>query len=307
MEMIFLIRQFMERHQEQKKDLHMIFIDIEKAYDKIPRNILWWALERKLVPTKYVTLIMDMNTNVVTCVRACNREFDTFSIKIRLHQGSSLSPYIFTLVMDEITKDILGDISWCMLFADDVVLIDESRIGVNQKLELWRQTLESKCFRLSRTKIEYMWCQFSGENSDDGYISLDERVVPMNDTFRYLGSMLQSDEEIDEDVSHRIRAGWVKLRQTSGVLCDKKVPNKLKDKFYRTTIRPAMMYSVECWTIKGQHVHKMSVTEMRMLHWICGHTRKDRIINNDIRDKLGITPIQEKLVQHRLRWFSHIQ
>jgi hypothetical protein len=42
---------------------------------------------------------------------------------------------------------------------------------------LWRQTLESKCFRLSRTKIEYMWCQFSGENSDDGYISLDERVV----------------------------------------------------------------------------------------------------------------------------------
>jgi hypothetical protein len=88
----------------------------------------------------------------------------------------------------------------------------------------------------------------------------------MNDTFRYLGSMLQSDEEIDEDVSHRIRAGWVKWRQKSGVLCDKKVPNKLKDKFYRTTIRPAMMYSAECWTIKGQHVHKMSVTEMRMLH-----------------------------------------
>jgi hypothetical protein len=88
----------------------------------------------------------------------------------------------------------------------------------------------------------------------------------MNDTFRYLGSMLQSDEEIDEDVSHRIRAGWVKWRQTSGVLCDKKVPNKLKDKFYRTTIRPAMMYSAECWTIKGQHVHKISVTEMRMLH-----------------------------------------
>jgi hypothetical protein len=72
----------------------------------------------------------------------------------------------------------------------DVVLIDESRIGVNQKLELWRQTLESKDFRLSRTKIEYMRCQFSGENSDDGDVSLDGRVVPMNDTFRYLGSML---------------------------------------------------------------------------------------------------------------------
>jgi hypothetical protein len=93
-----------------------------------------------------------------------------------------------------------------MLFTDDVVLIDESRIGVNKKLELWRQTLESKGFRLSRTKTEYMRCQFSGENSNDGDVSLDGRVVTMNDTFQYLRSMLQSEREIDEDVSHRIRA-----------------------------------------------------------------------------------------------------
>ena len=61
--------------------------------------------------------------------------------------------------MDEITRDIQGKIPWCMLFADDVVLIDESRIGVDRKLELWRRTLESKGFRLSRTKIEYMKCE----------------------------------------------------------------------------------------------------------------------------------------------------
>jgi hypothetical protein len=50
-------------------------------------------------------------------------------------------------------------------------------------------------------------CQFSGENSDDEDVSLDRRVVPINDTFRYLKSMLQSDREIDEDVNHKIRAG----------------------------------------------------------------------------------------------------
>jgi hypothetical protein len=104
-----------------------------------------------------------------------------------------------------------------------------------------------------------------------------------------------------------IRDGWVKWRQASGVLCDKKVLNKLKGKFYRTVIRPAMLYGTECWVIKGQHIQKMSVAEMRMLRWIFGHTRKDRIRNDDIRDKLGVAPIQEKLVQHRLRWFGHIQ
>ena len=58
-------------------------------------------------------------------------------IKIGLHQGSALSPYLFALVMDEVTRDIQGDIPGCMLFADDVVLVDESRAGVNRKLELW--------------------------------------------------------------------------------------------------------------------------------------------------------------------------
>ena len=62
--------------------------------------------------------------------------------------------------MDEVTRDIQGDIPWCMLFADDVVLVDERRTGVNQKLELWRETLESKGFRLSRTKTEYIRCDF---------------------------------------------------------------------------------------------------------------------------------------------------
>ena len=91
-----------------------------------------------------------------------------------------------------------------------MMLIDESRIGVDRKLELWRQTLESKGFKLSRTKTGYMRCEFSGVRSDDGDVTLAGQVVPRRDTFRYLGSMLQRDDEIDENVSHRIRARWVK-------------------------------------------------------------------------------------------------
>jgi hypothetical protein len=143
------------------------------------------------------------------------------------------------------------------------MIYNEIFLGVCSLLMMWcwltRAELESNDFRLSRTKIEYMRYQFSGGNSDDGDMSLDGRVVPINDSFWYLGSMLQSDREIDEDVSHRIRVRWVKWRQTSGILCDKKVPNKLKDKFYRIMIRPAMIYDAECWATKGQHIQKMNV------------------------------------------------
>ena len=98
------------------------------------------------------------------------------SIKIGLHQGSALSPYLFALVTDEVTRDIQGDISWCMLFADDIVLVDESRTGVNQKLELWWETLESKGFRLSRTKTEYMICDFGTTTREKKDISLEGQV-----------------------------------------------------------------------------------------------------------------------------------
>jgi hypothetical protein len=77
--------------------------------------------------------------------------------------------------------------------------------------------------------------------------------------------MLQSDGDIDKDVCRMIKAGWMKWKQTSGILCDKKVPQKLKDKFYRTAIKPAMLYGAECWPTKRQHMQQMSVAEMCML------------------------------------------
>ena len=86
-----------------------------------------------------------------------------------------------------------------------------------------------------------MRCDFGTTTREEEDVSLEGQVMPRKDTFRCLGSMLQRDGDIDEDVSHRIKTGWMKWRQASGVLCDKRVPHKLKDKFYRTSIRPAIV------------------------------------------------------------------
>jgi hypothetical protein len=119
--------------------------------------------------------------------------------------------------------------------------------------------------------------------------------------------MLQKNGDIDEDVSHRIKTDWLKWRQASVILCDPRVPLKLKGKFYRTMIRPAMLYGVECWPTKRRHVHQLSVAEMHMLRWIYGHTRRNRVRNDDIRERLEVAPVEEKLVQHHLRWFGYMQ
>ncbi|KAL6549356.1 hypothetical protein OROHE_008473 [Orobanche hederae] len=151
-------------------------------------------------------------------------------------------------------------------------------------------------------------CRFS-DNSDReaGMITFDGKVVHGSTFFRYLGSIIQKDGELDGDVAHRIKAGWLKWKSATGVLCDPGMPHRLKGKFYRTAIRPALLYGTECWAVKQCHVQKMNVAEMRMLRWMCGHTKKDRLRNEVIREKVRVASIEDKMMENRLRWFDHVR
>jgi hypothetical protein len=85
MEMIFLIRQLMKGYMEQKKGMHMVFIDLEKAHDKVLKIVTWWALQKHKVSTKYIIIIKDMYNNVMTNVRTSDRDTYAFSINIGMH------------------------------------------------------------------------------------------------------------------------------------------------------------------------------------------------------------------------------
>ncbi|KAF3663574.1 putative pre-mRNA-processing factor 6-like [Capsicum annuum] len=111
-----------------------------------------------------------------------------------------------------------------------------TRQCVNYKLEVWRQTLESKGFRLSRTKTDYLECKFSDSRQEEEVVvKLDSQAVC-----------------------------WMKWRLASGILCDKKVPPKLKGKFYRVAVWQAILYGVECWPFKTFHIQKLKVAETRI-------------------------------------------
>ena len=171
-----------------------------------------------------------------------------------------------------------------MVFADDLVICEHSRAEVEIQLEIWRETFESHGLRVSRGKTEYMPCPES-----DQTIYIQDKEVKTVKTFKYLGSMFDANGGAEKDVNNRVKIAWSKWTETTGVMCDRNIPTKLKDNVYKTAIKPAM------------------VTEMRMLRWARGKTRLDHVRNVDIWNEAHMYPMAEFLREKRLRWFGHVQ
>ena len=128
--------------------------------------------------------------------------------------------------MDVLDSSIQRDPPWAMLFAD-LVLCGESRLEVEQQLDSWREVLEENGMRMSRNKNEYFF--------------LAGVPIPCSSSFKYLGSTTEATGGCGADVDNRVRSSCNSWRGLSGVICDTKVPVKLKNKLYKTVIRPTLV------------------------------------------------------------------
>ena len=108
------------------------------------------------------------------------------------------------------------------------------------------------------------------------------------------------------EISQRVSSAWRNWKRCSGVLCDRRMPVKLKGKVYKTVVRPALFYGAEtCATTRGQEA-RLEVNEMRMLRWMCGVTRRDKIRNDHIRGTTRVVQASKKITEKRLKWYGHV-
>ncbi|KAG5619178.1 hypothetical protein H5410_019002 [Solanum commersonii] len=77
-------------------------------------------------------------------------------------------------------------------------------------------------------------------------VRLSTQIIPKKESFKYLRSVIQGSRDIDDDVTYLIGVVWTKWRLASRVLCDKKISPRLKGKFYRVIVKPALLYEAEC-------------------------------------------------------------
>ncbi|KAK3538124.1 hypothetical protein QTP70_030294, partial [Hemibagrus guttatus] len=259
---IFALRILMEKYRDGQKELHCVFVDLEKAYDRVPREELWYCMRKSGVAEKYVRVVQDMYERSRTVVRCAVGQTEKFNVEVGLHQGSALSPFLFAIVMDQLSEEVRQESPWTMMFADDIVICSESREQVEENLERWRFALERRGMKVSRSKTEYMCVN---EREGSGTVRLQGEEVKKVQEFKYLGSTVQSNGECGKEVKKRVQAGWNGWRKVSGVLCDRKISARIKGKVYRTVVRPAMLYGLETVSMRKRQESELEVAELKML------------------------------------------
>ena len=172
----------------------------------------------------------------------------------------------------------------------------------------WQIGMESKGLKVNIGKMEVMVSSRRGTKAN----IKDSQGTSLRQVnkFKYLGVTISEERGSEEAVRARVSAVsavWGKWRDQSGVISDKKMPRKLKMKLYMTVIRPVLLYGAECWTVRKKEEQILEKTEMRMLQRIKGVTLRDKVKSVDIRKELGVTSIQEKVREMRLRWYEHMQ
>ena len=206
---------------------------------------------------------------------------ESFKVKVGLHQGSALSPFLFAMIMDRLTNEVRSEPPWTMLFADDIVICEESREEVEQRLEFRRYALERRGMKVSRSKIECL--RINGGN-DKETVKMEDTKVPRVKKFKYLGSTVQKSGSCEREVKKRVQAGWNGWRRVSGVICDRSLPARVKGKVHNSVVIPAVVYGLETVVVTKKQVEKVEVAEMKTLRFAMGVTRKGKVRNEYMQD-----------------------
>ncbi|KAK3508624.1 hypothetical protein QTP70_000911 [Hemibagrus guttatus] len=233
----------------------MCFVDLEKAFDRVSRGILWEVLWEYGVRGPLLRAVRSLynRSRSLVCIASCKS--DLFPVHVGLRQGCPLSPVLFIVFMDRISRRSQGlegvrfgdhRIS-SLIFADDVVLLAPSSLDLQHALGHFAAECEAAGMRVSTSKSEAMVldrkkvaCTLQGGGE----------VLPQVEEFKYLGVLFTSEGRMDREIDRRIGAAAAVMRSMyrSGVV-NKELSRKAKLSIYQSIYVPTLTYGHELWVM----------------------------------------------------------
>ncbi|KAI3374743.1 hypothetical protein L3Q82_021294 [Scortum barcoo] len=198
---LYTLHRVLEGLWEFAQPVHMCFVDLEKAFDRVPRGILWGVLREYGVREPLLRAVRSLYDRSRSLVRIAGSKSDLFPVHVGLRQGCPLSPVLFIIFMDRISRRSQGPegvrfgnhrIS-SLLFADDVVLMASSGQDLQHVLERFAAECEAAGMRISTSKSEAMVLDRKRVACP---LQVGGEVLPQVEEFKYLGVLFTSEGKI---------------------------------------------------------------------------------------------------------------
>ena len=160
---IVIVRHLQKKHLTANKPLYLAFIDLEKAFDRVPLDVIWWAMQRLCIDEWLVRLVQSIYNDVRSRVRVGDGYSEEFGVGVGVHQGSVFNPLLFIIVLEALSREFCTGCPWEMLYADDLKISTGSKEELLVKVKTWKTEMKKKGLRVNMGKTKIIW---SGINLD---------------------------------------------------------------------------------------------------------------------------------------------
>lgn len=313
MDNTFVLQQILEKRKARNLATHLVFIDLEKAYDTVPLKMLFEILTKSDLSNVYVRAIQNIYRNSKSVVKIGSTISEPFSPSKGLRQGCSLSPTLFKIYIQEALRswrikiarmgiEIEEKCLTTLFFADDQVIIAGDEDDADYMLRKLDDEYAKWGLNMNMSKTEYL-----PVGSTQGDPDLQIKRVRRCRQYKYLGSIISDDGTTKEDIRNRVQQGKKATRILNSLLWSDKINLNTKLTIYKAIVEPILTYGCECWQLTDRQEKTIEAVEMDYLRRSCRISRTEHIRNEDIRRRTGrVYTTAERIQTTQLLWYGHV-
>lgn len=306
---ILAMRIMVEKTTEYQMTLWLAFIDYKKAFDSVETWSVLESLQNARIDHRYCALVENMYKKATLRVNL-PPVTEPVSIKKGVRQGDTLSPKLFTLVLEDILRSlhwedygisVLGRRLNNLRYADDIVLLASSPDELQHMMQELSDA-SNRCgleMNLDKTKV-------MTNTESNATIKVDHAVIERVDKYVYLGQEIVTGKKNQtNEINRRVRLAWAAYSNLEFAF-KMNLKAEQKARIFDQCILPVLTYGAETWVFTRDILHKLSVAQRAMERKLVGITLRDRKTNEWLRQRSKVTDVTKRVAKLKWEWAGHM-
>lgn len=281
------------------------------CFDSIDHQVLWDILKHYGIPVKIINIIKLLYENFTCQVIHGGTVTDPFPVTTGVRQGCLLSPLLFIVVLDWVSKTAYDNprgIRWSLTsfiedleFADDICTLSHRLQDSQLQVNNIESTAKRTGLYINPTKTKSMRIN----TNQNEHIKINNTNIEDVDNFTYLGSIVSTTGGTDEDIAARKRKAQQAFQMLWPVWRSRALKTATKIKIFNSNVKSVLLYGSETWRETVASISTLQTFVNRCLRNILGIRWPEKISNKDLWKRTNQNAIEIQIRSRKWKWIGH--